>query len=444
MNRRHMLIGSLSAGAALAAPIDPASAAQQGLDAAQFGVRPNATDEQTGVLQHAIDQAALTRSPLFLAPGYYRTGTLRLSAGTQLFGVRGATILALQRGAALLSAHGAGDITLSGLNLDGGGHRLPGDSGLVRFIEVKNIRIGDCSFLTVDGNAVSLARCSGAVSDNIISGAGDNALMCLDSRMTIRGNLIARSGNGGIRVWRSEKSDDGSIVEANSIEATMARGGGDGQNGNAINIFRAAGVIVRNNVIRNAAFTAVRGNAASNIQVIGNNCSDVGEVALYAEFDFEGAVISGNVVDGAAVGVAVTNFNDGGRLAVVQGNLIRNLKAERPQRKDSAGLGIGVEADTAVTGNVIENAPAMGISVGYGKYLRDVTVTGNVVRETGIGIGVSVSSGAGRASITGNTISGARRGAIVGLDWDKPATGDLAKDGAARHSHLTVADNQTR
>jgi uncharacterized secreted repeat protein (TIGR03808 family) len=198
-------------------------------------------------------------------------------------------------------------------------------------------------------------------------------------------------------------------------------------------------------MIRNAAFTAVRGNAASDIQIIGNHCEAVEEVALYAEFDFEGAVISGNVVDGAAVGVSVTNFNNGGRLAVVQGNLIRNLKPRRPQGgPDAAGLGIGVEADTAVTGNVIENAPTMGINAGYGKYLRDVTVSGNVVRETGIGIGVSISAGAGRAAITGNTVSGARQGAIVGLDWDKPVTGDLAKDGAARYPNLTIGNNQIR
>ena len=58
------------------------------------------------------------------------------------------------------------------------------------------------------------------------------------------------------------------------------------------------------------------------------------EVALYAEFGFEGAVIANNTIDGAAIGVAVTNFNQGGRLAVVQGNLIRNLVPKRPVGTD--------------------------------------------------------------------------------------------------------------
>ena len=119
-------------------------------------------------------------------------------------------------------------------------------------------------------------------------------------------------------------------------------------------------MIVRGNRIRNCAFSAVRGNAASNIHIEGNSVSDVREVALYAEFGFEGALIANNTVDGAAIGVSVTNFNEGGRLAVVQGNIIRNLLPKRPAGTDpgdGAGIGIAVEADTAVTGNVIENAP---------------------------------------------------------------------------------------
>jgi putative cofactor-binding repeat protein len=41
-----------------------------------------------------------------------------------------------------------------------------------------------------------------------------------------------------------------------------------------------------------------------------------------------------------------------------QGSVIRNLKPKRPHSgSDSAGTGISVEADTAVTGNVIDKAP---------------------------------------------------------------------------------------
>jgi uncharacterized secreted repeat protein (TIGR03808 family) len=214
-----------------------------------------------------------------------------------------------------------------------------------------------------------------------------------------------------------------------------------------VNVFRAGNVIVRGNRIRNCAFTAVRGNAASGLHVDGNSITDTREVAIYAEFGFEGAVIANNTIDGAAIGVAVTNFNQGGRLAVVQGNLIRNLIAKRPagtDPNDGNGIGIGVEADTAVTGNIIENAPVAGISVGWGQYLRDVSVTGNVVRSAGVGIAVSVTPGAGSAVIADNLISGTKSGAIVGMDQRRPMTGDLAREGAARYAQLAINGNRVR
>jgi uncharacterized secreted repeat protein (TIGR03808 family) len=110
--------------------------------------------------------------------------------------------------------------------------------------------------------------------------------------------------------------------------------------------------------------------------------------------------------------------------------------------EEEVGVGIYVEADTAVTGNIVENASAFGIYLGWGPYLRDVTVTGNVVRGSDIGIGVSVVPGVGPALVADNLITGARRGAIVGMDKRKPLSGDLSKDGTGRYSQLTVYGNR--
>jgi uncharacterized secreted repeat protein (TIGR03808 family) len=78
------------------------------------------------------------------------------------------------------------------------------------------------------------------------------------------------------------------------------------------------------------------------------------------------------------------------------------------------GVGIAIEADTAVIGNVIENAARVGIRAGWGPYLSNVTIAGNVVRNAGAGIEVSVAKGAGAAAITGNVIAGTKRCAIPG------------------------------
>lgn len=441
MNRRHLLLGSIAT--AFATPARAQGVKPRGLDAATFGVRANISDDQTQKLQRAIDEAARRNQPLWLGPGLYRTGELTLRAGTQLIGARDATRLALTRGPSLLSAQGAERVTLSGLTLDGGGVRMASNGGLVICNAVRDLRIADCTFLKSGSNGVSLTQCHGEIAGSTVTECADAALFCNDSRMTIRGNTISKSGNGGILVWQSTKRQDGSVIEANTIEDTFARGGGDGQNGNAINVYRAAGVTVRNNIIRRAAFTAVRGNAASHIHIVGNKCYALGEVAIYSEFEFEDATIADNLVDVAALGIAVTNFDKGGRGAIVRGNTVRNIVNKRPQGgPDSHGVGIGVEADTIVIGNTIENAPVMGIEAGSGKYLQNVTVTGNTIRKSDIGIGVSVAPGAGKAVISANIISGVKRGAIFGMEWDKVATGDLAKGGAERFPHLTISGNQ--
>ena len=440
ISRRNLLAGSVLA--AFAAPI-PARAqasrtAPQGIDATRYGVRANAEAEQTRALQKAIDEAARAGQPLWLAPGQYRSGPLSLPAGARIAGQRDSTRLLLTSRGTLLSARGAGGIALSGVTLDGGGSA----EALVDFASAANLRIADCAF-TKAGNGLMLTQCTGAVSGNGITDCADTGLMSLDSHLTIRANTIQRTGNGGIRVWRSAKQSDGSIVQDNIIEDTAARGGGDGQNGNAINVYRAADVIVRDNVIRRAAFTAIRGNAASRITMTGNQCFALGEVAIYSEFEFEDATIERNLIDVAAVGIAVTNMDKGGHGAVVRGNVIRNMINKRPQGgPDSYGVGIGVEADTEVSGNTVENAPVMGIEIGSGPYLRNVTVTRNTVRQTGIGIGVTVVEGAGTATIAENVITAAKDGAIVGMRWDKAATGDLTRGGVERFPHLTIRDNK--
>jgi uncharacterized secreted repeat protein (TIGR03808 family) len=204
---------------------------------------------------------------------------------------------------------------------------------------------------------------------------------------------------------------------------------------------------VRGNRIRNCDYSGVRGNSASNIQIIGNSISDVREVALYSEFAFEGAIIANNSVDLCATGVSVCNFNEGGRLAVVQGNILRNILPKRPigtAPDDDGGVGIYVEADSTVSGNVIENAPSFGIVAGWGEYLRDVAITGNIVRKAYVGIGVSVVPGAGSVLVNDNMIAETPRGAIVGLDHAKPVTGDLVKDGTSRFPQIVIGANAVR
>src|SRR3712207_8272424 len=40
--------------------------------------------------------------------------------------------------------------------------------------------------------------------------------------------------------------------------------------------------------------TLFRSNSGDNVQIVGNACSNLGEVAIYSEFSFEGVVIANN------------------------------------------------------------------------------------------------------------------------------------------------------
>ena len=449
---RRSLLGLSAAGAGSTLLPSPSRATPMplgslGLDVTHFGVNPGSADDQSNALQRAIDASAAARVPLWLPAGNYIAGDLVLPSGAQLFGIRGATRFVLGYGASIFAASRADQVTLQGLVFDGGDRPLPNGRGLISLRETRGIRILDCVVQQSGGTAIHLEGVEGEIAHTTVIGAAHGAIFTIDARgLVIANNTILNAGNNGIQVWRSRAGDDGTQVLANRIENVAARAGGTGQNGNGISVFRAANVIVADNRIRNCTYSAVRGNSASNLHIRGNATTASGEVALYSEFSFEGAVIANNVVDGAAIGVSIANIDYGGRLAVCQGNVIRNLvrNGDRPEDRDARGIGIHVEADTAVTGNVVENAEAVGIRAGWGVGLRDVSVTGNVVRVCPIGVAISVAPGAGSALVANNLIVDSARAAILGMEWYKPVTGDLAREVESRYAQLTVSGNRVR
>src|ERR1700760_2476470 len=165
LNRRHLIGASVTgmAGALAAAP-EAARAAPLtstlGRDATQYGVRPGSPDDQTRVLQRAIDEAARAQAPLALPPGIYRTGLLRLQTGTQLLGVRGATRLVFTGGDFLLSSEGAHHIGFGGITFDGGGIALPPRRGLLHCLGGDDLRILDCEITASGGAGIWLEQVS--------------------------------------------------------------------------------------------------------------------------------------------------------------------------------------------------------------------------------------------------------------------------------------------
>src|SRR6185437_15992686 len=204
--------------------------------------------------------------------------------GAQLIGVRGATKLVFNGGGSMLLGEGPSHVGLSGITLDGGNIPLPARHGLVHCLGARDLRITDCEIANSGGNGIWIEQVSGDISGNVIAGIAGTAIVSFDAQgLIVSRNTITNTNDNGIEILRTAIGDDGTLVADNRIEDIKAGPGGSGQYGNAINAFRAGNVIVRGNRIKNCDYSAVRGNSASNIQIVNNSVTDVREVALYSE-----------------------------------------------------------------------------------------------------------------------------------------------------------------
>ncbi len=416
MLTRRQLVSGLAAG--LSAPAGAATL-----------VKPQDGMDQTASLQNAIDAGG----GVDLDAGTYLVSQLRISAPVVIRGVAGLTRIESSSEEVLL-------IESNGVAIDGVAFMaLAANGKLITARGCERISILKCGFSGGDAG-LRLEQCSGLVGDNTFDNIESVAVFSIDATgLQIRGNVINKIGNNGIQVWRSEPGEDGTIVTGNRVSNIADRAGGTGQNGNAINIYRAGNVIVSNNRMSECAFSGVRNNGGANVQITGNSISRTGEVAIYVEFSFEGAVVSNNVIEDIAFGISLTNFNEGGRLVSCTGNLIRNLRGGTAGGNRTLPVAIHAEADTVISNNVIENAER-GISMGWGGQCRNLFATANLIRSCVVGAAPSVSEGAGAMSISNNMFHNCKFG-IQGFDHEAAKTGDLLQQEAVVPAHIAIAGN---
>lgn len=449
MQRRGFLsgIGTAVAAGALVRPALAQSANRdhEGAFAAKFGVRANAMDDQSARFQAMLNGAAETGRSVFLPGGTFVISDVQLPDRCVLIGVPGHTTLVQGGGSGVFRGSELQAVHLEDLTIHGARRPGAGDvDGLIDLRGVLNVTLRNCDVAGSNMDALYLERSGGAVSGCTLSDAARFGVFSVEGLgVRLDGNTVHSCGNGGIVVHRWEPGPDNTSITHNRIFDIAATEGGTGQWGNGINLFKTHDNLVSGNVISNCAFSAFRANSTERITVSNNLCKALGETAIYAEFAFKDAIITGNQIDGAANGISVTNFNNGGRGATVANNIIRNIHLNAPYEgvPNAFGTGISVEADTSVTGNVIEDCALYGINAGWGPYLRDCVVSSNVIRRAETGIGVSAAQGAGMALITGNTIN-ARRGSIIAHEWAKPVSEDLALNAGKAPANIIVENNR--
>jgi uncharacterized secreted repeat protein (TIGR03808 family) len=394
--------------------------------------------DQTLELQAAIYAAAKINGVVQLGAGTFEVGVISLNSSVTILGIPGATKLYAPVDGKIFSILPAKQIVIQGISFSAKGTK----GNLITAEAVERLIIEDCDF--VGGEAgIRIASCGGRIVGNRFNFHQKVACQSIGATgMEISGNTVTDIGNNGIEVWRDDKGDNPTIVSNNFVSRIAAEDGGDGPNGNGIVVFNSTGVIVSNNRISDCAFTAIRNNSSDNSIITGNNIARCNEIALYVEFAFEGAVVSDNVIDTAAHGIAITNFNNGGRLAQCTGNVVRNIKGT-DAHGNTLGGGIAAEADTIIANNVVENAENYGIGLGWGAFARNLSCTGNIVKDCKNGI-VFSAVGPGPFVITNNIISGATAGAIFGKDHENPVTTDLGLPNAKIPEQASITGNMVK
>ena len=444
IDRRHFLLGS--GASALAVAATPALGFVGGWRATDHGIRPGAAEDVGRKLQRLLEKASLDNQPVFLEPGQYLVSNVTLPDNTRLYGVKGATTLHFLGGDHFLYSENAKTVQLKGLTLDGRLRPVKEYAdGNLRIINTKSVSIEDCHVTNSAAYGIYVDRSEGHVAANKIENAvGYGGIMSMaNTGLLISDNIIQDCANAGILAYRWERGEDSTIITNNRVRRIAAIKGGTGQHGNGINSYQCDGIMITNNHVSDCAFSTIRSNSCSNIQITNNTCLRAGETSVYSEFAFQGANVSGNIVDGCARGISIANLDHGGRLSICANNIIRNVHENVPYDPGQHifGTAILAEADISITGNVIENAKRFGMLLGWGPYLQNLVASNNVIRKTQTGFYVSVVDGIGTASITDNVISEASHG-VVGHHWQEVVTDDLARTGATNHPTLQVARNK--
>jgi uncharacterized secreted repeat protein (TIGR03808 family) len=394
--------------------------------------------DQTQQLQAAISNAAKTGGMVQLGAGTYETSVLSILSNVTIQGIPGLTKLHAPTGGRIFSILPASQVILQGIALSAKG----ATGNLITAEGVERLIIEDCDFSGAEAG-MRIATCGGRISGNRLRFHQKVACQSIaGTGMEISGNTVSDIGNNGIQVWRDDKGDNPTIVSNNFVSRIAAEDGGDGPNGNGINIYASHGAIVSNNRIADCAFTGIRNASSDDCIITGNSITRCNEVAMYVEFEFSGAVVANNIIDTASHGIAITNFMQGGRLAQCTGNVVRNIKGTDAHGRTLGG-GIAAEADTVIANNVVEAAENYGIGLGWGEYARNLSCTGNIVKDTQNGI-VFSAVGPGPFIIANNIISGATVGAIFGKDHENPITTDLALPGAKVPAQASITGNMVR
>lgn len=426
---RRLLLGGLLTGGGLSISSNAggkeavrAAPKRHRVNSRDFDIPPNSTRDVSQKIQGAIQALAEGGGGVLeIDPGTYHCHGLEIGQSVSLKGLGNVT---LKQNAAwpVVLAEGVADFEISNLLVEGqaGPAFNQFDRGLIELRGGEDRLIGRLNNIVVRGSrfhGICIFDAAATLDQCTITDCGGYGIF-IDSanKVVVQNSIISKIGNNGIRIERPSPEQVDVQVVCNQIERVRSDWGGDGPNGNAISVWRAHGVTVERNQIRACQFSAIRTAEGNYCRMVNNDCVGFGETGIYMEFGASGALVHGNRLEQTAQeGIALTNWNYGGRQAICTDNQLRDIGT----------IGITVEAESIVQNNIIDGAE-FGIVVGHGPYQDHVLVNANMILETGAGgrlqhgILVSSDTGAGQAFVSNNVVSGSQGPPIFGHDRRRP------------------------
>jgi uncharacterized secreted repeat protein (TIGR03808 family) len=435
------------------------------------------TGATSASLQAIFTQAVNSGLPLFVRPGVYDAANIAINGPISVQGVPGKVTFRMTAGAAGILYLGAfGKAEFHGIVFDGNGVAFTEDPVLQPAQGLVNLRrdsgslvskavFDQCAFINSTRCGIGVNECRLLVTDSEFRNCQQRSIGVIatdeatirdshfesqdhalafspgaSTNVAVENNVIRRCRRNGISFEPSvaTKVNKNISIRNNKIakllpEDSWAVSRTDlattGAEGNGILVYLCENVVIEGNDVSDCEFSAIRANVTSQITVTGNICRGSGETALYLETvgisvgEF-GATVANNVVYGGGAGISVVNFDFDGRFSTVSGNIVRDIAPRTISHEGGSygtgGVGIYVEADTAVTGNTIQNT-YMGIALGTNSFTSDLAATGNVIRQTTLGIGVSNYTPK-EILLSGNLIAGFSSGAIKAFTYTGSGT----------------------
>ncbi len=377
----------------------------------------SAARTQSLSLAGAVAAAARAAKPLNILPGAYRTSGFSITAPLEIFAAPGTVVIEPAGGECfnidIRPASGSSlleGVTIRGIGFQGKGAIFPTgvnpaerpvdpflDAAMPRFnalitaFRVRNLIVEDCAIGGSQAGGLALWRCRNAsVTRNEFSNNNISIYSAQGENNLFADNDIHDNANFAIVVEQWPPGPDYTILRNNRIAKTAAsfgadpsRGivGGSGPYGNGVFGLYAHHMMVEGNRISDSAFSGVRMNGCSDVQIANNAIDRSGETGIMVEcpqtdgktpngLGYEGGVIANNIVSGAAEGVSVTNGWYGGRRVSINGNQVRSIARKSFRTSDpnwpryaTYGDGIYAEADVDIVGNIVEDCDGCGIYV---------------------------------------------------------------------------------